>query len=211
MKDWSRMRVCWLFLALWAAAGNLAAQPSPAYARPDAVVRGASEALLGWAARKAPLTREQGQDLLAMVQNDIAPHFDFETMTRLAVGKHWRLANPAQRAALVAEFRQLLIRIYTMAYMANSEVRVVIEPLKLTPGATECTVHSQLILPGSRPPVTVDYDMRRTDTGWKIYNVAVDSVSLVTTYRQDFSERIRRGGIDSLIASLKERNSSSVQ
>ena len=174
--------------------------------QPDVLVKRAGDEILALAANDERVASGQIDELVKIVEQKIATYFDFNTMTRLAVGKYWRMADESQRQSLVAEFRQLLIRTYTRAYASNREVRATVMPSRLEAGAVEATVKTQLSLPGSRPPITVDYDMRLYSGGWKIYNVTVDGVSLVTTYRADFAERIRRTGIDGLIVSLAERN-----
>lgn len=174
--------------------------------QPDVLVKRAGDEILALVANDDLVASGDINELVKVVDKKIAPYFDFNTMTRLAVGKYWRMADEAQRQSLTAEFRQLLIRTYTRAYASNREVRATVMPSRLEAGATEATVKTQLSLPGSRPPITVDYDMRLYAGGWKIYNVTVDGVSLVTTYRADFAERIRRTGIDGLIVSLAERN-----
>lgn len=141
-----------------------------------------------------------------LVEERIVPHFDFDTMTRLAVGRHWRAATAAQRGALTTQFKQLLVRTYTRAYARSREVKARVLPLKLERGATEATVKTVLLLPGDAPDVAVDYDMRLTEQGWKVYNVTVEGVSLVTTYRAEFAEQVRAGGIEGLIRRLEEKN-----
>lgn len=145
-------------------------------------------------------------ELVKLVEVKVAPHFDFGTMTRLAVGRHWRAASGPQRQALISEFKKLLLRTYTRAYAANRDVKTSVKPLKPDHGAKEVTVKSELVLPSNAPPVSVDYDMRATPNGWKIYNVTVSGVSLVTTYRSEFAEQIRKTGVDGLIRRLEERN-----
>lgn len=195
----------WLVLAVLPLCGQAQTEALPEPA-PDQLVRTACNEILALAGRDERAAGGDIGELLKVVESKIAPHFDFATMTRLAVGKYWHIATEAQRRSLISEFRYLLIRTYTRAYTANREVRATVLPMRMAYGAKEVTVRSLLTLPGSRPPVMVDYDMWHSPTGWQIYNVSVDSMSLVTTYRTDFAERVRQSGIDGLILALTERN-----
>ena len=143
--------------------------------------------------------------ILALVDAKVLPHFNFTRMTRLTVGKHWRVATPEQRQALETEFRNLLVRTYTKAFTVYRDQKVEIKPLKMERDATEVTIKSSIIKPGT-PSVPVDYDMEKTADGWKVYDVYIEGVSLVTSYRSTFSEQIQQSGIEGLIKTLVEKN-----
>jgi phospholipid transport system substrate-binding protein len=127
-------------------------------------------------------------------------------MTKLAVGKSWRTATPEQKQALMNEFRILLVRTYTKAFTSYRDQIVEIKPLKLDISMTEVTVKTAIVKPGSQQPVLVDYDMERTPNGWKVYDLTVEGVSLVTSYRGTFADQIQQVGIDGLIKTLVEKN-----
>jgi phospholipid transport system substrate-binding protein len=159
------------------------------------------------ALRQDPDLRSGNQAKMAeLIEKEVAPHFDFERMTRLATGRYWRQATPQQQKVLVEQFRSLLVRSYSAAYSAYRNIVVEVKPVKMQPGDEDVQVRSEIKLPGGAPPVTVDYSMIKTPSGWKVYDVTVDGVSLVTTYRSTFAEEVRRGGIDGLIRSLQEKN-----
>ena len=112
-------------------------------------------------------------------------------MTRLAVGRAWRDATPAQRDALIKEFRSLLVRSYSAAFTAYTGVSVEYRPFRSNPGDTEATVQTIIKLPEGAEPVTVDYDMALTPNGWKVYDVRVAGASLIINYRNLFAMRPR--------------------
>ncbi len=141
-----------------------------------------------------------------LVEAKILPNFDFPKMTRLAVGKGWRQATPEQRETLVTEFRNLLVRTYGSSLTRYKNETVEFKPFKMEPQATDVTVKSQILRTDGGQPVAVDYSMEKTPSGWKIYDVTVEAVSLVTTYRGSFSDEVQRSGIDGLIASLQQKN-----
>ena len=156
-------------------------------------------------------THEAGQKkLLAFIDARVLPHFDFERMTKLAVGRAWRTATPEQKAVLTAEFRTLLVRTYTKAFTAYKDESVEVKPTAVPAGATEVTVKTVILRPGA-PPIPVNYEMEKTATGWKAFDLSVEGVSLVATHRGSFAEKVQQSGIDGLIKSLVELNQGSAK
>ncbi len=178
---------------------------------PDAVVKTTSEDVLRQVADDKDLRNGNTAKLLELIETKVLPHFDIQKMTRLAVGKNWPRATSDQQKEIVKQFQTLLVRSYGTAYSAYRQVKVEVSPLKLAGAETDVTVKSKILLPGGAPPVAVDYAMNKTDDGWKVYNVVVEGVSLVTTYRNDFSAQIEQSGIDGLIKNLQERNAKALQ
>lgn len=142
---------------------------------------------------------------LALAEEKVLPYVDFERMTQLAVGRPWRTASPAQQRSLAREFRALLVRTYSNALDAYRGQTMEVQPLSIAPDATDVRVRNRYLAPG-RPPVPIDYQMWKSPEGWKIYDIVVDGISLVATYRTQFNDIIQTSGIDGLLASLTERN-----
>ncbi len=140
-----------------------------------------------------------------LVETKILPHFDFTRMTQLAVSRNWRLATPEQQLALTTEFKTLLVRTYSTALSNYRDQGIEYRPLRAAPDATEVKVRSDVRQPGSER-MTIDYDMEKTPAGWKVYDIQIAGVSLVTTYRETFAGRVRDGGIEGLIKSLSDKN-----
>lgn len=145
--------------------------------------------------------------LIDLAEQKVLPHFDFAEMTRLAVGRAWRDASDAQKKALENAFRTLLVNTYTAALTeaAKSDQTVEVKPLRLPPDQKDVVVRTLVKEPG-RPPIPIDYSMRRNAAGWKVYDVVVENLSLVTNYRSTFTSEVARGGIDGLIKSLEDKN-----
>lgn len=204
----SLMSVCLpvLALVLTLAGAAHADEPTP----PDVLVRTTSEEVLRLVAEDKDLRNGNASKLVDLIETRILPQFDMSKMTRLAVGKNWRQATQDQQKQLIKEFQTLLVRSYSAAYSAYRHVKVDVKPLKVIDGE-DVTVKTQILLPGGAPPVAVDYAMNATPDGWKVYNVVVEGVSLVTTYRTEFGVQIEQGGIDGLIRNLQERNSKVAQ
>ena len=142
---------------------------------------------------------------LALAEQKVLPHVDFQEAARLAAGKSWQTATPEQQQRITSEFRSMLIRIYSNAIDVYRGQTMKVLPLRMAPNATEVTVRNQYLREG-RPPVPVEYAMKKTPEGWKIYDIVIEGVSLVLTYRAEFEQISRTSGIDGLIKRLQEKN-----
>ena len=172
---------------------------------PDELVRTTSREVIE--ILKTDKEARSGKRLLDLVDAKVLPHFDFTRMTRLAVGKNWRNATPEQQQSLVREFRTLLVRTYSSALATYKDQVIDVRPVKLNAGDTEVTVRTQVQQSGGQP-VQIDYAMEKKPDGWKVFDVTVAGVSLVTNYRSTFDRQIAEGGIDGLIKSLADKNRS---
>ncbi len=137
----------------------------------------------------------------------IVPHLDFDTMTKLAVGKFWRKADAAQQEVLISEFKMLLLNTYTDALTEYSNETITFEPFRPEEREDRAVVRSTFSQSGSSD-VPVLYKLRDKG-GWSIYDIEVNNISLVTNYRTAFTSEIGKGGIAGLIETLKERNAKS--
>jgi phospholipid transport system substrate-binding protein len=147
------------------------------------------------------------QKVYDLVEDKVLPHFDFNRMTQLAVGKHWNAATAKQKQALVKEFRSLLVRTYATSLTAFTDQTIEFKPFSMKPEATEVTVETEVKQPGGKP-IPINYDMYKTAFGWKVFDVSIDGVSLVINYRSSFANTIRQSGIDGLIATLEAKSRS---
>lgn len=140
-----------------------------------------------------------------LVESRILPHFEFSRMTQIAMARNWRVATPEQQKVLTAEFRTLLVRTYSTALSSYRDQTIEFKPLRAASGDTEVTVRSVIRQPGTAP-LTLDYDMEKAGGAWKVYDIKIDGMSLVTTYRETFAGKVREGGVDGLIKSLSDKN-----
>jgi phospholipid transport system substrate-binding protein len=174
---------------------------------PDALVKRVTDELLTLIKADKELAAGNQRKVVEVAETKVLPHFDFARMTRLAVGRNWAQASEAQKEALVKEFRTLLVRTYSSSLSAYRNQTIEVKPTKLAPADKEATVRTAVIQQGG-PPIPIDYSMQKEDSGWKVYDVVIDGVSLVTTYRGSFNDQIQKGGIDGLIKTLADRNRS---
>ncbi len=168
---------------------------------PDALVKSTVEEVL--------VVIKQSKDQKALVElaeKKVVSNFDFKEMARLATGRAWSQASAAQQQALERSFRTLLVRTYTTALSQTSgEAKVEVKPATLKAGDSETVVRTVVTEPG-RKPFAIDYRMRSTPSGWKVYDVVVENLSLVTNYRSSFQSEIGRSGIDGLIKIIEDKN-----
>jgi len=199
----------WLIALLMASSTAILA--NAAEVSPDVLVRKTTEEVLTIVRADKEMREGNVARIVQLIEEKVAPHFDFERMTRLAVGRSWREASPGQREILAKEFRTLLVRSYSAAFTAYTGIAVEYRPYKMNPGDTEATVQTLIKLPGGAPPMGVDYDMGNTAGGWKVYDVRVAGASLIINYRNLFAQEIQSGGIDGLIKSLVDKNNGKIQ
>ncbi len=140
-----------------------------------------------------------------LVDAKIVPHFNFARMTKLAVGKAWRSATPEQQQVLNSEFRTMLVRTYTKVFTAYRDPKVTVKPVQVTPETKETTVKLLITISDGRT-VKVEYEMERAGLGWKVFDVTVEGISLVTSYRGSFGDEIQQNGVDGLVKKLTEMN-----
>jgi phospholipid transport system substrate-binding protein len=204
--DWTR----WSARFARIAAAILIVTAFPAWSEgqflaPDVLVRTVVTDVLAAIKNIPPGNREGREKALAFAKQKILPHIDFERMTRLAVGRAWRTADVRQREALVAQFSTLITRVYSSAIDAYNGHEIQFDPLNLSPEDNDVIVRSRFKKAGAQP-IEVDYVMWKSAEGWKVYDISVENVSLVITYRSQFAEAIPRDGLDGLIRSLEEKN-----
>jgi phospholipid transport system substrate-binding protein len=168
---------------------------------PDVLARTTTQEVMALLKQDKEIQNGDRAKVFQLVEAKILPNFDFNRMTQLAVGKHWPHATAKQKQSLVTEFRNLLVRTYSTSLTAFTNQTVEFKPMTVKPEDTDVTVHTEIRQPGGQP-IPIDYSMYKTAFGWKVYDVSIDGVSLVTNYRASFSSTIRQNGIDGLIKTL---------
>jgi phospholipid transport system substrate-binding protein len=172
---------------------------------PDALVKRTTDEVLTIIRTDKDLQGGNTRKIVELAEAKVLPHFDFERMTRLAVGRNWQQATPEQKQSLVREFRTMLVRTYSTSLSQYRNQSIEVKPLKMAAGDKEATVRTAVIQQGG-PQIPIDYAMEKMDSGWKVYDVLIDGASLVTTYRGSFNDQIQKTGIDGLLKTLQERN-----
>jgi phospholipid transport system substrate-binding protein len=172
---------------------------------PDALVKQTADEVLAIVKNDKDIQAGNQQHLYAVVEAKILPNFDFDRVCRMVLGKNWKSATPEQQASFQKEFRSLLLRTYSTALGKYKDQTIEYKPLRAEPDATNVSVKTQILQSGGQP-VAVDYSLVKGATGWKVYDIVIENVSLVTNYRSQFSNEIRQNGLDSLNKKLADKN-----
>lgn len=173
---------------------------------PDALVRKNTTEILAALKADKDLAAGNQKKIEKLADEKILPLFNFVRMTQLAVGRNWKDASDAQKKSLIDEFRTLLVRTYSTSLTQFRNQTIDVKPTKMAAGDTEVVVKTQVVQPGGQP-IPIDYSLEKSGDSWKVYDVLIDGVSLVTNYRSSFNTEIQKSGIDGLIKSLSDRNS----
>jgi phospholipid transport system substrate-binding protein len=176
-----------------------------AQAAPDALVKRVSQDMLQTIKGDPQIQAGNQARIRDVIEAKLLPHFDFTRMTALAMGRNWRTATPEQQKRLTEEFRTLLVRTYSGALNQYRDETIDYKPLRMNPSDSEVVVRTAVNRAGGAP-VSIDYSMAKTESGWKAYDVIVAGVSLVTNYRDEFNNTVQASGIDGLIRTLAEKN-----
>ena len=173
---------------------------------PDALAKNVTNDVLRIVRQDKEISNGNSAKLHALVEQKILPIFDFKHMTQLAVGKNWPKATQEQQESLTNEFKTMLVRTYSSSLSSVSDYKIEFKPFRAASGDADVTVSTEVSKPGA-PPIPIDYRLdKASNNGWKVFDVIVDNVSLVTVYRNSFNSEVRKGGIDGLIAALSRRN-----
>lgn len=190
-----------LLLALALAAPALPAQE----VAPNVLLQQTTLEVIAAMKRERNLHAGQPSQVASLVETKVLPLFDFPRMTQIAVARNWSTATPDQQAALTAEFKTLLVRTYSTALSSYRDQVIEFRSMHSAPADTEVTVKSVVKQSGTEP-IAMNYDMVKTAAGWKVFDITVAGISLVTTYRDSFSASVREGGVDGLIKALADKN-----
>ena len=185
-----------LFLAFNAGAQELA---------PDQLVQKITEEVLAAIKSDKQLAAGDKQKALKLAEEKVLPYIDFEEATRLAVGRAWAQASPEQKKRLVSEFRNMLVRTYSNAIQSYQGQTLKVLPSRGKQDPEDTTVRTQFIRAGGQP-LPIEFQMRKVDKGWKIFDISVEGVSLVLTYRSEFDAVVKQEGVDGLIKRLAQKN-----
>jgi phospholipid transport system substrate-binding protein len=172
---------------------------------PDELVRKGVNDILAAIKTDKDLQSGDMKKIEKLAEEKVLPYFNFNRMTQSAVGRNWRDASEAQKTALAEQFRVLLVRTYSSSLSQYRNQTIDVKPLKVAAADTDAVVKTLVNQPGGQP-IPIDYTMEKTGADWKVIDVLIDGVSLVTNYRSSFNTEIKTNGIDGLVKSLTDRN-----
>lgn len=172
---------------------------------PDELVKRTAEDVLAVVKNDKEIQAGNQERIFALAEEKILPNFNFEKVSRLVLGKNWTKAAPEQKAAFQNEFKTLLLRTYAVALSKYKNQTIEYKPFRMQDDATTASVKTMILQPGGQP-IAVDYTLAKQSDSWKVYDIVIEGVSLVTNYRGQFAQEIRQNGLDSLIKKLAEKN-----
>ncbi|GMR03794.1 MAG: ABC transporter substrate-binding protein [Gammaproteobacteria bacterium] len=173
---------------------------------PDQLVRDNTTKIIALLKANREVYEKDRKKLYTMIYREVLPHFDFKVMSRAVLGRHWRRANEDQRKHFSNEFRDLLVRTYATVLLKYTNEKIIYLPFKGKPDDKTAVVRIEVKPAGGGPNIPIHYSFYHKNSSWKVYDVTVDGVSLVTNYRSTYASRIRNEGIDALIASMAKAN-----
>ena len=176
---------------------------------PDALVKRTAEDVLAIVKSDGDIQAGNHAKIFALAEEKILPNFNFLRVSRLVLGKNWTRATPEQRTDFQKEFRTLLLRTYATALSKYQDQTIEFLPLRMVDDAKTASVKTKIIQSGGQP-IAVDYSLAREEDAWKVYDIVIEGVSLVTNYRGQFSQEVRKNGLDSLIVKLTNKNASAM-
>ncbi len=189
-----------LFLGAFVWCTSAFAQESP-----DALIQKVTDEVLTIVRQDKDIQSGNTKKAIELVEVKVLPHFNFQRMTALAMGRDWKKATGEQQAKLSQEFKTLLVRTYSNALTGYKDQTIRYKPTKMQSGDTEVVVKTEVVQPGGRP-IQLDYSVEKQNEGWKVYDVVVAGVSLVTNYRETFNQEVRANGVDGLLQMLVNKN-----
>jgi phospholipid transport system substrate-binding protein len=197
-----KRRFAVLLVALWSTVAAAAVTP------PDQIVRENTDKILSLIKTNREVYAKDYAKMYAMVDEYVLPHFDFTAMSRLVLARNWRDATEQQRTRFTHEFRDLLVRTYATVLLKYNDEKVTYLPFKMLPEERTQVVKVEVQPAAGGPPIPINYSFYQPKPGeaWKVFDVTVDGVSLVTNYRATYADRVRNEGLDALIASLAKDN-----
>jgi len=172
---------------------------------PDELVRRTAEDVIAVVKSDAAIQAGDKAAIFKLAEEKILPNFNFDRVSRLVLGKNWKKATAEQKAGFKKEFRTLLLRTYATAISKYQDQKVEFLPLRMKKGAKTAGVKTRVLQEGGQP-ISVNYALVADGDSWKVYDIVIEGVSLVTNYRGQFSQEIRQNGLDSLIKKLASKN-----
>ena len=183
----------------------LLALPAMAVSDPEQLIRQTSQSVMAEIRTHTATYKSDPQKVYTLVDKLVLPHFDFRAMTDLALGRYKDDISATQKPVIVNEFRQLLVRTYSSALFEFIGLEMIYLPMEGSEADGVVMVRTE-IEQGGGFPIPINYALRLGNEGWKVFDVSVDEVSLVTNYRSSFARAIKKNGVDGLIKILQERN-----
>lgn len=183
----------------------LSAAVSATLANPLDLVKETTDQVLSQIAGQREQLRADPGKVYELVNETVLPRFDFEYMSQLVLGRYWARASVEQKSEFVQQFRELLVRTYATTLLNYADQEISYMPLRMVSGATDATVSTRVV-GGGAPPIPINYSLYQKQGEWKVYDVVIDNISLVSQYRTSYAAHVKRYKMDGLIQQMKKLN-----
>jgi phospholipid transport system substrate-binding protein len=170
---------------------------------PGELVQGVAEAMLKDLDANRAEYRKDPSKVNALVEKHLVPNFDTDYAARLVLGRHWKEASEAQRKRFVDAFYKSLLNNYGSALADFTGDKLKVYPTKVAADAKSATVRTE-VKRSNGQKVPVNYTMRKTDAGWKAWDVVIEGISYVKSFREDFGAEIDQKGLDAVIERMEK-------
>lgn len=177
---------------------------------PQALVKQTTDKVMTKLKAEQAALKDKPERIYDLFNEIVTPHFDFVGMSRWVMGKYWRKASRDQKKRFIKAFRTLMVRTYGVALLDYADLKIKYIPLRSDPNAKDVTVRTR-VQPAAGQPIGINYSLHLKRDAWKIYDVSVDGISLLATFRTSYGSEIRQKGLDKLITKMEEKNTKASQ
>ena len=174
---------------------------------PEDLVRSTADVILVEIKKNRDLYSKDNDKLYKMAEEKVLPHFDFRRMSQWVLGRFWREASAEQRERFVKEFRDLLVATYSIALLSYKDQEIIYLPVLHKPNEDDVLVKTEVKQGGGQPNIPIHYSFYKNSAGeWKVYDIIIEGVSIVTNYRSVYATKIREQGMEALINEVAANN-----
>ena len=174
--------------------------------KPDTLVKNTTDKMLVALKENREELKKNKALIYDLVGEIVLPHFDFIRMSRWVLGKGWKDADKQQKLRFIRAFRTLMVRTYAVALLEYTDQKIDYQPLRGEVDQKDVTVYTKVVQPAGKPPTLINYRLYLKKDQWKVYDIVVDGISLVSNYRTSFASEIKQDGLNALIARLEKHN-----
>ena len=198
-------RVATIAVILWASLLFVPAGEAQELPGPQQLVEQTTEKVLDTLANRRKELENDHQLIYKLTNEIVVPHFDFVTIAKWVLAKHWRTATKEQKLRFIRAFRELMVKTYAVAILEYDGNKISYLPLRDDVSKGDVTVRTEFHQAG-KPPVAINYSLHQRTSGWKVYDISVDGVSIVQTFRTSFGTEIKQTSLDAVIDRIEKKN-----
>ena len=198
-------RVATIAVILWAGLWITSVSDASEQVGPQQLVEQTTDKVLDILSKRRKELEKDHQLIYSLTNEIVVPHFDFVSISKWILARHWRKATKEQKLRFIRAFRELMVKTYAIAILEYDDNKITYLPLRDDVSKGDVTVRTEYNQHG-KPPVAINYSLHQRTSGWKVYDISVDGVSIVTTFRTSFGTEIKQDGLDAVIERIEKKN-----